>query len=81
MEVRLFGHSGQDLLTLSSSYFDPLRKSAPSNLDDMTTKDRSVLASKLSVFPRVGLASLPTPLEPMRRLRRIWAGHAYVGEA
>ena len=34
----------------------------------MTTKDASVLASKLSVFPRIGLASLPTPLEPMSRL-------------
>src|SRR5262245_10445523 len=34
----------------------------------MTTKSVSVLASKLSVFPRLGLASLPTPLEPMRRL-------------
>jgi L-cysteate sulfo-lyase len=28
----------------------------------------SVLASMVSVFPRIGLASLPTPLEPMRRL-------------
>ena len=34
----------------------------------MTTNDASVLANKLSVFPRLGLASLPTPLEPMRRL-------------
>ena len=34
----------------------------------MTTRDASALASKLSVFPRMGLASLPTPLEPMRRL-------------
>ena len=34
----------------------------------MTTKDASVLAAKLSAFPRLGLASLPTPLEPMRRL-------------
>ena len=34
----------------------------------MTTKDASVLAAKLSVFARLGLASLPTPLEPMRRL-------------
>jgi L-cysteate sulfo-lyase len=32
------------------------------------TKDASALASKLSKFPRLGLASLPTPLEPMRRL-------------
>src|SRR5262244_752265 len=34
----------------------------------MTTTDVSVLASKLSVFPRIGLANLPTPLEPMKRL-------------
>src|SRR5262245_26540435 len=34
----------------------------------MTTHGASVLASKLSVFPRIGLANLPTPLEPMRRL-------------
>jgi D-cysteine desulfhydrase family pyridoxal phosphate-dependent enzyme len=39
-----------------------------SNLDAMTTKGASVLAAKLSTFSRVGLASLPTPLEPMRRL-------------
>jgi L-cysteate sulfo-lyase len=40
----------------------------------MTTKDASVLASKLSVFPRVGLASLPTPLEPMSRLTAYLGG-------
>jgi L-cysteate sulfo-lyase len=40
----------------------------------MTTKDASVLASKLSVFPRLGLASLPTPLEPMRRLTAYLGG-------
>jgi L-cysteate sulfo-lyase len=34
----------------------------------MTSTGTSALASKLSVFPRIGLASLPTPLEPMRRL-------------
>src|SRR5262252_6596606 len=34
----------------------------------MTTNDASVLAAKLSAFSRVGLATLPTPLEPMRRL-------------
>jgi D-cysteine desulfhydrase family pyridoxal phosphate-dependent enzyme len=34
----------------------------------MTAADASVLAAKLSVFPRLGLASLPTPLEPMKRL-------------
>jgi L-cysteate sulfo-lyase len=34
----------------------------------MTTKDVSALASKLSAFPRLGLAQLPTPLEPMKRL-------------
>src|SRR6476661_8856690 len=34
----------------------------------MTTKDASVLAAKLSMFARLGLANLPTPLEPMRRL-------------
>ncbi|MBR0774817.1 D-cysteine desulfhydrase family protein [Bradyrhizobium diazoefficiens] len=28
----------------------------------------SVLAAKLSAFPRLGLATLPTPLEPMKRL-------------
>ena len=34
----------------------------------MTTEGATVLASKLSAFPRIGLASLPTPLEPMKRL-------------
>jgi D-cysteine desulfhydrase family pyridoxal phosphate-dependent enzyme len=35
----------------------------------MTSEDAaSVLASKLSAFPRLGLISLPTPLEPMKRL-------------
>ncbi len=42
--------------------------------DDMMTADASVLASKLSVFPRMGLASLPTPLEPMRRLTAYLGG-------
>ena len=28
----------------------------------------SFLAEKLSAFPRLGLAQLPTPLEPMKRL-------------
>jgi L-cysteate sulfo-lyase len=52
-----------------------------SNVDDMTTRDASALASKLSAFPRMGLASLPTPLEPMRRLTaylggpRLWVKH------
>jgi L-cysteate sulfo-lyase len=40
----------------------------------MNTKDVSVLASKLSAFPRIGLASLPTPLEPMRRLTAYLGG-------
>ena len=30
--------------------------------------DRKSLADRLAVFPRLGLADLPTPLEPMRRL-------------
>ena len=30
--------------------------------------DRTSLADRLAVFPRLGLADLPTPLEPMRRL-------------
>src|SRR5947207_7442434 len=34
----------------------------------MTAADALVLAAKLSMFPRLGLASLPTPLEPMQRL-------------
>src|SRR5689334_21189977 len=51
----------------------PLLKSvAPSNFHDMN--DASVLASKLSVFPRIGLANLPTPLEPMRRLTAYLGG-------
>src|SRR5689334_23552746 len=29
---------------------------------------RKSLADRLAVFPRLGLADLPTPLEPMRRL-------------
>jgi D-cysteine desulfhydrase family pyridoxal phosphate-dependent enzyme len=40
----------------------------------MTTEDASGLAAKLSVFPRLGLASLPTPLEPMRRLTAYLGG-------
>src|SRR6478609_7809320 len=32
------------------------------------SKGTSALASKLSAFPRLGLAQLPTPLEPMRPL-------------
>ena len=40
----------------------------------MTTNDTSALASKLSVFPRLGLASLPTPLEPMTRLTQHLGG-------
>src|SRR5262245_44356516 len=40
---------------------------------------RGTLAERLSAFPRLGLAQLPTPLEPMRRLTehlgvaRLWA--------
>jgi len=34
----------------------------------MTAEDASGLAARLSAFPRLGLASLPTPLEPMKRL-------------
>src|SRR5215813_14073171 len=30
--------------------------------------DRRPLSDRLAAFPRIGLASLPTPLEPMRRL-------------
>src|SRR5271156_3093980 len=30
--------------------------------------DRSSLFDRLAVFPRLGLADLPTPLEPMKRL-------------
>jgi L-cysteate sulfo-lyase len=37
-------------------------------LDGMTSRSPSVLAAKLSPFPRLGLATLPTPLEPMKRL-------------
>jgi L-cysteate sulfo-lyase len=40
----------------------------------MTTTDASILAAKLAVFPRLGLASLPTPLEPMRRLTAYLGG-------
>jgi L-cysteate sulfo-lyase len=40
----------------------------------MTSKDASVLASKLSAFPRLGLATLPTPLEPMKRLTAYLGG-------
>jgi len=45
-----------------------------SDWTDMTDKDASVLASRLSVFPRIGLASLPTPLEPLRRLTEFLGG-------
>src|SRR5437879_12874940 len=30
--------------------------------------DRRPLSDRLAVFPRLGLADLPTPLEPLRRL-------------
>src|SRR5439155_8382498 len=30
--------------------------------------DRKPLSDRLAVFPRLGLANLPTPLEPMKRL-------------
>lgn len=46
----------------------------PFYLDDMTRKDVSVLASRLSTFPRLGLATLPTPLEPMKRLTAYLGG-------
>jgi L-cysteate sulfo-lyase len=51
-----------------------LRWLAASNVESMTTTDVSLLASKLSVFPRLGLANLPTPLEPMRRLTEYLGG-------
>ncbi len=38
------------------------------------TKDALILASKLSVFPRLGLANLPTPLQPMKRLTTYLGG-------
>jgi len=34
----------------------------------LMSEDRSTLSAKLSRFPRLGLAHLPTPLEPMKRL-------------
>src|SRR5689334_16676947 len=34
----------------------------------MVQVDRKPLLDRLAAFPRVGLADLPTPLEPMRRL-------------
>src|SRR6185436_5956299 len=43
------------------------------------TRGASSLSDKLARFPRLGLAHLPTPLEPMRRLSqylggpRLWA--------
>lgn len=40
----------------------------------MTSEGASALASKLSAFPRIGLANLPTPLEPMRRLTAYLGG-------
>src|SRR3954469_13740462 len=30
--------------------------------------DRRPLSDRLAIFPRLGLANLPTPLEPMKRL-------------
>src|SRR5262245_62577283 len=32
------------------------------------SEERSTLSAKLSRYPRLGLAHLPTPLEPMKRL-------------
>jgi L-cysteate sulfo-lyase len=40
----------------------------------MTANDASVLAAKLSAFPRLGLATLPTPLEAMSRLTAYLGG-------
>lgn len=34
----------------------------------MPSNNMSALATKLTVFPRLGLARLPTPLEPMKRI-------------
>ncbi|MDB6097301.1 MAG: hypothetical protein JWN58_4, partial [Gammaproteobacteria bacterium] len=31
-------------------------------------ENRRSLSDRLAVFPRLGLANLPTPLEPMKRL-------------
>src|SRR5438132_8351058 len=39
-----------------------------SRLDGKMQIDRRPLADRLAVFPRLGLANLPTPLEPMKRL-------------
>src|SRR5215510_8179128 len=44
-------------------------------------EERSTLSAKLSRYPRLGLAHLPTPLEPMKRLTdhlggpRLWVKH------
>ena len=35
---------------------------------------RPILAERLSAFPRLGLAQLPTPLEPLRRLTEYLGG-------
>src|SRR5262245_63196658 len=35
---------------------------------------RAILAERLSAFPRLGLAQLPTPLEPLRRLTEYLGG-------
>ena len=35
---------------------------------------RAILAERLSTFPRLGLAQLPTPLEPLRRLTEYLGG-------
>src|SRR5438477_1194114 len=39
-----------------------------SRLDGKMQIDRTPLVDRLAVFPRLGLANLPTPLEPMKRL-------------
>src|SRR4030081_510250 len=36
--------------------------------------DRRPLFDRLAVFPRLGLANLPTPLEPMKRLTSFLGG-------
>jgi hypothetical protein len=47
---------------------NPLHKSPALIAFIPMPEERSTLSAKLSRFPRLGLAHLPTPLEPMRRL-------------
>ena len=57
-----------DVMQLSSMGHNSGRRATVSQSDRTMQIDRRPLSDQLAVFPRLGLANLPTPLEPMKRL-------------